>query len=246
MMIYRILFLCLVLNCSLVQNANAFESKKTEMKKAKSWTLNEWLDQKERNKMMDLWLMMHTPSPLEFALSYWHLSSTESTVASTDENVYESARGVFMAYASLVGLEFQYEDNAEKKYRDQVGIFHFRIFGVADQATHLTLNLGQKTRKYLQRAGDSLRSQNFGEVDLTLYFNDFFGVQSTYRKYLPIEEDATWGKVEASQYEAGAFIDFEFLRVELLYFHENELSRFGTTEVDWSSEGYKSGVKVFF
>jgi hypothetical protein len=234
--------LCFSASCP----AEVFDSKKSEMKKAKSWTLSEWLAQKERNKMMDLWLMMHTPSPLEFALSYWHKSVTESTAASPDENVYAATRAAFMAYATLVGLEFQYEESPEKKWREQTGIFHFRIFGVADQATHLTLNFGQKTRKYLQLSGDSLRSQNFGEVDLTLYFNDHFGMQSTYRKYLPIEDDATWGTLNALQYEAGAFIDFNFFRVELLLVHEEESKLVGSAQTDWTSEGYKSGIKIFF
>jgi hypothetical protein len=217
---------------------------KSEIKKIKSWNLKEWLEQKERNKMMGMWLVMHTPSPYEFALSYSHIGATQTLAQSDTEIEYNQFN--FMAYASLVGLELQREQNGTTGYQDIVGLFHFRPFGVADQATHLTLSFGQKTRQYYNSTGETLRRQSFGQADLTIYFNDHFGIQGLYRGYMPIEDDPNWGSVTASQYEVGAFIDFEFLRVFINYIHEIEIKKLNAVKTDFKLEGYKSGLKLYF
>ncbi len=38
------------------------------MRETKRWTLQEWLETKERNRMMDLWLAVNSPSPYEAML----------------------------------------------------------------------------------------------------------------------------------------------------------------------------------
>lgn len=241
----------IILSCGLLIIMNAFSNsvlaatdKKTEMKKIKSWNLKEWLEQKERNKMMDMWLIMHTPSPYEFALEYAHIGATQ-TLDKVDSEV-EFSQASFMAYASLVGLELQTENNSERGYQDTTGIFHFRLFGAADQSTHLTFNFGQKSRQFKHVEGESLRRQIFAEADLTIYFNDYFGVQGLYRGYSPIANDPDWGNVTGSFYETGAFIDYEFLRVFLSYIHEVESSKLNNVQTIFSSAGYKSGVKIYF
>jgi hypothetical protein len=243
---HRFLFLFSLLYLSVPPSISAATGTdtKSQMKKIKSWNLKEWLEQKERNKMMDMWLVMHTPSPYEFALSYAHIGATQ-TIANLDTEL-EFAQAAFMAYASLVGLEFQSENNSTRGYQDSVGIFHFRPFGTADQSTHLTLNFGQKSRHYKNTIGPALRRQSFGEADLTIYFNDYFGIQAIYRSYMPIEDDPDWGKVTGSQYESGAFIDYEFIRVFLSYIHETEITKINNTQTDFSLDGYKSGVKIYF
>jgi hypothetical protein len=158
----------------------------------------------------------------------------------------EFPQASFMAYASFVGLEVQSENNNEGGYQDTVGIFHFRLLGVADQSTHLTLNFGQKSRKFKNVIGESLRKQSFGEVDLAIYFNDYFGIQGLYRNYAPIEKDINWGSVTGSQNELGGFIDYEFLRVFINYFKEVEVRTLNLNKSNYSLEGYKSGIKLYF
>ena len=44
-------------------------SKKSQAKEGSRWTLQEWMAQKQRNSLMDQWLMMNSPSPFEFFIS---------------------------------------------------------------------------------------------------------------------------------------------------------------------------------
>ena len=47
-------------------NSNFLE--RAQKRAASRWTLSEWLAQKEKNKLMDMWLAMNSPSPYEFML----------------------------------------------------------------------------------------------------------------------------------------------------------------------------------
>src|SRR5262245_50888484 len=130
----RILILFLLTIFSFSQNTRAdevytFVVKKQEEKAKSRWSLSEWLDTRDRMRMMDLWLALHSPSPYEFFLGgAWQSGSTENG------QDYQGGIGYFAAYASIIGLQFQREQSFANVWN---ALFHLRVFGRHAQATNL-------------------------------------------------------------------------------------------------------------
>ncbi|MEK6580021.1 MAG: hypothetical protein AABZ55_12400, partial [Bdellovibrionota bacterium] len=53
----------LTLPFALADEVYTFVVKKQEEKQKSRWSLSEWLDTRDRMRMMDLWLALHTPTP---------------------------------------------------------------------------------------------------------------------------------------------------------------------------------------
>lgn len=220
----------------------AADGDKSEKKEIQRWTLQEWLAQKERNRWMDQWLMLHSPTPYEFALE---LTSTSYTLTSnTNHPEHQSLIGAFTAYATLVGIEFQHSNNASENLIDNTGFFHLRLFGSADQATHLTLSLGQQQRHY-NNSGLPRRSLYLGQVDLTLYFNHHFGLKGLYRTFYPLKDDANFGDLTGSHKRLLVFIDFGLLRVFGGVFNESEHQNLNGSESTRSLDGAEAGLRLY-
>ena len=88
---------------------------KAASKQSSRWTLEEWLAQKERNKMMDLWLAMYTPCPYEFYFGGAYLDTVSKT-----NNVEASERKQFTraemgAYATVIGVTGEYLNSGGEK-----------------------------------------------------------------------------------------------------------------------------------
>ena len=193
---------------------NFASPQKTASKEKSRWTLKEWLEQKDRNHLMDLWLGMYSPSPYEFYLSgafqsYDNKVSTDPSQGAGSQNSYRSYSGSVGAYALIVGLVGEHENNSEESYNDTAGSFNLRVLGNSVQGTHLILNYGQRTRN---QAGNVHLNQQFAGADLDLYVIKFFGLHGQYRQYMPTTETSL-GDIKASRSEAGAFIDFGPLRI---------------------------------
>ena len=74
---------------------------KVERKEKSRWTLKDWLEQKDRNHMMDLWLGMYAPSPYEFFISGGYTSYNSSTNQSAvSKSSYQSYSGALGAYGA--------------------------------------------------------------------------------------------------------------------------------------------------
>src|SRR5437868_3922253 len=121
-------------------------TQRAERRESKRWTLQEWLEQKDRNRMMDMWLSMNAPSPYELMLGGSYNSFQSETASNPVLNKYTSYSGVFSAYAQLVGLTAEYENNTQEGLNDLSGLFNLRFFGHTIQGTSLTLHYGQRTR----------------------------------------------------------------------------------------------------
>src|SRR4051812_2514013 len=75
-----------------------FVVKKQEEKAKTRWSLADWLDTRDKMKLMDLWLAIHSPSPYEFFLSGSYIIPSDSTVSKgSDLSV--------AAFATIFGLE---------------------------------------------------------------------------------------------------------------------------------------------
>jgi hypothetical protein len=220
---------------------------KSDRKEKSRWTLQEWLEQKQRNHLMDLWLDMYAPSPYEFFLE-GSFGAYETHIESSTTNTkqhHESFSGAAGAYATVVGLEGSYENNPGEKYNQTSGSFHLRVLGNAVQGTHLILHYGLSTR-YEDFNGTQVRlNQQFAGGDINLYFNHHFGVQGLYDYYLPVTNE-TLGDVNKNRFEAGLFIDFKALRVFGVYFQEQEKNKNAGTETTTTRTGVQSGIRFFF
>jgi hypothetical protein len=226
--------------------------KKSESKEGTRWTLKEWLEQKDRNHLMDLWLGMYAPSPYEFfisgqMLSYDRTSSTITTTSTTTgpASPYRSSSGALAAYATVVGLMGEYENNHEEGFNDLAGSLNLRLIGNAVQGTHLIVNYGQRTRNTVTSSGVQTLRQNFASVDLDLYVMKYFGLHGNYRSDLPTS-DANLGDVSGSKTETGAFIDFAALRIYGNWYSEKQDATRGSQTDRTVRTGIQSGIKFFF
>jgi hypothetical protein len=220
---------------------------KSEQKEKSRWTLQEWLAQKERNHLMDLWLAMYSPSPYEyFVKGSYNTLKTTYTPAAVAEDSHQSYAGGIGAYATLIGLEGDYENNSQEKYNDLIGSLNLRILGNAVQGTHLILRYGLRTRSGTDTSGQAFRVGNqFAGADLNLYLNHHFGLQGLYHQYLP-SDDATLGTVTGTRTEGGLFIDFDMLRVFGAWFSDTQKNELAGATSTIQRTGIQTGVKFFF
>lgn len=184
-----------------------FVIKKQEEKAKNRWSLSEWLATRDRMRLMDMWLAMNSPSPYEFYLG------AGSTLP--------GAQVKLGAFASIFGIEGSYE-----KFPDLTrwqALFKLRVFGFHQQATNITLHAG--FRENQTPAGE--RAFVFGG-EVTLYLAKYFGIDWSYLRI---------NAIQGSLWDAGAFIDFRFLRLYGKYRTETGLR---------AENGPELGVRIFF
>lgn len=207
------------------------------------WTLQEWLEQRDRNRMMDLWLAMNSPSPYEFMIGISNLSYSTQSNGST--LAYNSYLGQFSAHAQIIGITIEHENNTQEKYNDTTGMLNLRIFGNSIQSSYLTLNYGLRTR-YLSDFSPELKiPQQFGQASLQLYMTRFFGIDGTYRVYQPTT-DPTLGDINGTRSTAGIFIDFSAFRIFGSWYSETEKTSLAGTITEKQKTGSLAGFKIFF
>ena len=221
--------------------------KKQEEKKQARWTLADWFAWKEKVRVMDLWLAKNSySSPYEFfietgAANYERYSAANSSNRQNG-NVYA---GKLAAYAGIAGLRAAYESTQEKD-SEWAGSFNLRVFGRAMQDSNINLEYGLRGVELDRGALDKEKFQSqYGAVTMTIYLTKHFGVEGSYRKFLPAKSglDRT---LEGERSQAGLFIDFAALRV----FGEWRKDFREFTLLDIKSgefrEGFGGGLKLFF
>jgi hypothetical protein len=165
-----------------------FVVKKQEEKARSRWTLSEWLETKDRMRLMDLWLAMNSPSPYEFFVGAVH------RMPETRSGVSPSTAVQAAAYASIFGLGFERGVSSDSTTSAE---FLLRVLGYHVQGTQLTLQAGLRSR-------DSERNPYAG-FSLSIYLARHFGFDGLFRRQLQPDPSTLM--------EGGAFIDFNFLRV---------------------------------
>lgn len=218
--------------------------KKAEQRAMKRFTLKEWMETKDRRSLMDLWLSINTPSPYEFCASgslfQYTVESSSPVPAKTHK---KSTEGSFSAYATLVGVTLEYQNNIEENFNDVTGIFNFRIFGNTLQGTHLTMHYGLRTRT---DSNQQYRlNQSFPAATLQLYMTKYFGIQSHYRIYLPTSE-SFYGDTTADELSAGAFIEYGAFRIFGDWYQERQSSKLNAVDTSLQRIGTKVGLKIYF
>lgn len=194
--------------------------KKQEEKKKTRWSLSEWLETRDRIRLMDLWLALHSPSPYEFFSSVYFISASRMP-----GDVSAQGLGVsFAAFATVFGLEI----SAESVYQTPWHlIFDLRILGVHDQSTQITLQGGAK----FQRSQGRIERNSFAGARLSIYITRFFGLEGLFRYYFAsnLADEAPQSSQQNSVdtelahafFELGAFVDYHILRVFGTFRKEN-------------------------
>jgi len=207
--------------------------KKQEEKKKARWSISDWLDTRDRMRIQDLWLALHSPSPYEFYFggNYQYNQLPGGAV------LYPWAVHAG-AYASIFGLEAQREAFADPRWNF---LFHLRVFGYHDQATNLTLEGGVR---HTEGPGTSYRSPLAG-LGLTLYFGKFFGIKGLGRYHFASTPTATGANVSGYRWEGGAFIEFKVLRIYGDYFQEFQSAAAGAGTTTSNVAGIIGGVRLY-
>jgi hypothetical protein len=211
------------------------------------WSLSEWLEMKERNKMMDMWLSMNSPSPFEFAIGGSYNAIKNASTTDDDKKEYNDISGEFSAYAQLVGLTAEYENNTKEEFSDLSGIFNLRVIGNSIQNTGFTLSYGLRTRDITDPANKTRLGQQFGQAALQLYLTKYFGLDGKYRYFMPTNNEEL-GDVKEDLAEGGVFIDFNAFRVFGSYYRSIQKATDTTTQEETLTErtGVRTGIKIFF
>jgi len=243
--IYILLFLTSTLAEAQDRGSSGGLFQRAAHRESKRWTLQEWLETKERNRMMDLWLALNSPSPYEGMLGVAYNGYKNTTSSPLSETTYTATAVQLSAYASILGLTADYSKNDQENFNDVTGLLNLRIFGNSIQSTYLTLHVGQRTRTLNQVTGDLILRQNLAQVSLQLYLNKFFGLDGIYRQYSEVS-DPTLGLVKGQLNEAGIFLDFNAFRIFGTWTQDIQINSLSGTETRIERTGVKSGFKIFF
>ena len=211
-----------------------FVVKKQEEKAKNRWYMTDWLETKEKMRLMDLWLAIHTPSPYEYFIRG---SMQPGLLASTGR--YSGTRMGAAGYASIFGIE--YERNNDLETRD-LALLHLRAFGYHYQGTHLRLEAGLQQLKESQ--GYTFRNAIAG-IGLNAYITHHFGISGSYRHAFAATPNASQVAFDGNRYEGGAFIDFSFLRLYGNYLHEEWNQDPHTGEINATRTGPEVGLQLF-
>jgi hypothetical protein len=207
-----------VCQCTNADEIYTFVIKKQEEKKSTRWSLQDWLETRDRMRLMDIWLALHTSSPYEFYIG-------GDARFLTEKNTLDS-KYYFSAFASIFGLGIE----RESVYSRLNGMFFLRVLGFHNQGTNITLHVGVRN----QTEPFSFYSSFVGGA-MTLYMTRFFGIEGLFRYYFPADDTV---ELQATYLETNAFIDFRFLRIYGGYHFQNDhLAR---------PSGYQLGARFFF
>ncbi|MBC7741734.1 MAG: hypothetical protein H7061_06040 [Bdellovibrionaceae bacterium] len=221
-------------------------SKGAAARESKRFTLQSWLENKDRSALMDMWLTINTPSPYEFIVGgtlYNYTLKTEANKIPGADIKHQSSSGEISAYAKFVGITGEYSNNIEEHFNDVTGIFNLRVFGNAVQSSHLTFHYGLRTRTADDKS--NRLDQQFPAVTLQIYLMKYFGIQGNYRSYLPVT-DQVFGETQGDELTAGAFIEFGSFRLFGDWYQERQNSKLNSIETKTDRTGSKAGLKLFF
>ncbi|MGK5083456.1 hypothetical protein WDW37_09120 [Bdellovibrionota bacterium FG-1] len=212
-----------------------FVVKKQEEKAKTRWSIQEWLDTRDRMRLMDLWLAIHSPSPYEFFFGGSYCIGS-LTAGSGFGGLNFTAAG----YATLFGLEVERESGPDTRYD---ATFHFRFFGYHYQATHMRIELGVRTEN--NGVGASFQNPLAG-VGFAVYLARKFGIDGRWRHAFSSTPNATGLTFGGDQFRGGAFLDFSFVRIYGDYLYETLNFEATNLVPNAVRSGPELGLKLFF
>lgn len=227
----------LVFSCSLLavfasaparaEDKFTFIIEKQQSKEKGRWSIADWLDTRDKMRVQDVWLSLHSPSPYEFYLDASYKSGTRTVGGS-----YQGWDFTAAAYAQMFGVELQYQtSNLEPRW---LAMANFRLVGLYNQATNLTLQGGAKEET---RGGAQLWNPILG-ANVTIYLIKQVGLTGLYRHYFAAAQGVS---TNHDRFEAGAFIDFKILRI-----HADFIVETAVLDPSRSFGGFQLGTRLYF
>lgn len=212
-----------------------FVLKKQEDKALNRWSLSEWLDTRDRMRLMDMWLALHSPSPFEFFLSGAYQLGNLNTGATFTGTEFSAA-----AYAEIFGVQLERQAGPDTRYD---ATFALRFFGYHYQGTHLRLELGVRN----EDNGSGVSFQNgLAGIGIAIYLAKYFGIDGRWRHAFASTPNSSGQSFSGDQYQAGAFIDFSFLRLYGKYIYETDNPDATNFAAGSVRSGPEAGVTLFF
>jgi hypothetical protein len=200
---------------------------KAQTKEKGRWSISDWLETRDRMRVQDIWLNMHSPSPYEF-----YVDALYKTGAMQLGGGYQGWDFTAAAYAQMFGIEAQRKgSNLETQW---LAMANFRLVGLYNQATNFTLQGGVKEE---MRGASQLWNPLIG-ANLTVYIIKQVGVTGLYRHYFAYSQGVT---NNGDRFEAGAFIDFSMVRIHADFFAETAV-----LDPSRSFGGFQLGARLYF
>lgn len=200
---------------------------KQEEKAKSRWSLADWLDTRDRMRVQDIWLAMHTSTPFEFFLDGNYQFNQVS-----GGNAFNGFSGSVGAYYSLWGLEGKYDSLIDKHTTYTLNL---RVVGFHDQATHMAFQLGLRETSDVNNI--SYRNALLG-IRLSLYIFRVFGFRTVFQYYFPSTTNSTGVSFSGNRIEVGPFLEFGFVR-----FYSNYFSK---SETNYTMTGLEVGLRTYF
>ncbi|MBY0370362.1 hypothetical protein K2X33_06720 [bacterium] len=208
--------------------ADTVPENKQEIKQRNRWSIADWLETRDKMRMQDLWLAMHSPSPYEF-----YVGALYKTGRLDSGGGYQGWDFTAAGYAYMFGVEAQYQSsNTDTRW---LAMGCFRLFGYHNQATNLTVQGGIRNEL---RGGVSSWNPLLG-ANFTLYIAKPAGALLLYRHVFA--RSAGGLAAPTDRFEAGGFIDFQFVRLHVDYFLEATAG-----DPSRSFQGLQAGTRVYF
>lgn len=203
--------------------------KKQEQKKSSRWTLSGWLEQKERNRLMDQWLAANTNETFhEFAFSLGN-TAYDTKIDDVDQNNQKKYNDFEVYYFyEWLGLNYKMKQQATDDSINDIQL-KVRILGSSQQSTHINLNFGQSK---LKNSTAEYKFMSYG-IDFDFYILDWIGLSSNYTVY-PIEE-VGGQELELRSSRYGLFIESGVIRLFGNIYSEKR---------KYSSEEERSGLET--
>lgn len=241
------LLLILIPKVSLAQTPGVYKVivEKQEEKKRSRWTLADWLQQKQNNRAMDLWLAKNSySSPFEFYLD-GSMRNYDYVLASTpkDHENFNAQGGELGAFAGRAGIRASFYGDEEKRSVWQSGL-NFRVYGRAVQDTHINVEWGLRGQTVQENEREHFQNQ-FGAVTLNLYLTKFFGLEGQYARILPARSNLD-RSLEGETSTAGVYIDFSALRVYGEWRNEHLVTKTPDDRIAETRSGFGGGLRFFF
>lgn len=206
-----------------------------------SWTLADWLNQKQKFKLQDQWLAVNTQANLyEFGLNGGQASYEKTVNGVTNKYTMNQISASF--WFSIFGLEYVRNSSAED-FVSQSGQFNIRLLGQSASSTNLKAFYGVRKTEY--KNPDNEITNNYAGADLRLYIFQFFGVTAGYEKSFQAEDNSMTA-YEGQRVDYGAFIELGFVRLSGTYFTEDTyVTPSGGSESKQSREGVLTGLQFY-
>ena len=219
--------------------------KKQQKKKLKRWSLAEWLATKNRMRLMDEWLALHSSDTNWEAFFGGGYAQYDSQIGSSAKQTGVNMAGGHLGYYyKIFGVEGSYLNSSDENRSGLNASIHLRLLGTGIQNSNITLSYGFRDRKEPLAGIDDEAKNQYAGASIQLYILSFFGLKGDYRHFFKANT-SNGIALDGHRTEATAFFEFSFMRLSLSWFDE-PLTLSSPASPTIKRNGYLAGLDFFF